>query len=414
MRITFVADYRSPTARQWIGWMQERHDVQVISSRRLADDDASTDGIRQEHEPLGPPAVLAALGSRLSRTSSQRRGPVSAVPSGRFGRKPSSAMPGVQRLVRVIGPLELPLHTSRLRARIDRFDPELIHAMRIPFEGMAASSAARGQPLLTSIWGNDLTMHAPANRLMARLTRKVLRRADALLTDCQRDRALAIAKWGWKEEKPSLIVPGAGGINGRLFRPDGSTIRESLGIPRASRVILNPRGIREYTCTLEFLEVVDELLCQRADVHVIATGMRRHAVVADRVARMPGRERVHLLPDLSHSEMADVYRAADVMVSLTTHDGTPNSLLEALACGCVPVVSPVKSVLEWVEHGLNGLVVDPDNTREMVDALIRALDDDALRARAITINLKAVEERAEYNTSMLRAETFYSQVLSAE
>ena len=46
---------------------------------------------------------------------------------------------------------------------------------------------------------------------------------------------------------------------------------------------------------------------------------------------------VELTPPLPHADMAALFRSAQVLVSPTTHDGTPNSLLEGMACGCFPV-----------------------------------------------------------------------------
>ena len=48
-------------------------------------------------------------------------------------------------------------------------------------------------------------------------------------------------------------------------------------------------------------------------------------------------EAVELLPPLSHSQMADLFRRAQIVASPSIHDGTPNSLLEGIACGCVVV-----------------------------------------------------------------------------
>lgn len=46
---------------------------------------------------------------------------------------------------------------------------------------------------------------------------------------------------------------------------------------------------------------------------------------------------VELLPAFPHEKMGDVFRGAQIVVSPSIHDGTPNSLLEAMACGCFPV-----------------------------------------------------------------------------
>jgi glycosyltransferase involved in cell wall biosynthesis len=58
---------------------------------------------------------------------------------------------------------------------------------------------------------------------------------------------------------------------------------------------------------------------------------------------------------------ADVFRGAQIVVSPSIHDGTPNSLLEAMACGCFPVAGDLESIREWITHGQNGLLFDAND-----------------------------------------------------
>jgi glycosyltransferase involved in cell wall biosynthesis len=67
---------------------------------------------------------------------------------------------------------------------------------------------------------------------------------------------------------------------------------------------------------------------------------------------------VDLLPKLSRLELAELFRKAQISVSPTTHDGTPNTLLEAMACGSFPVAGDLDSIREWITPGVNGLLVD--------------------------------------------------------
>jgi glycosyltransferase involved in cell wall biosynthesis len=116
---------------------------------------------------------------------------------------------------------------------------------------------------------------------------------------------------------------------------------------------------------------------------------------------------VRLLPKLGATELAEVYRRSQVMVSPSVHDGTPNSLLEAMACGVFPVCGNLESIREWITDGENGLLVDPASPRALADATLRALDDAQLRAAAAKVNARLVTERADYSQNMQRIETFY-------
>jgi glycosyltransferase involved in cell wall biosynthesis len=119
---------------------------------------------------------------------------------------------------------------------------------------------------------------------------------------------------------------------------------------------------------------------------------------------------VQLNPSLSHAQMGDVFRSAQVVVSPSVHDGTPNSLLEGMACGCFPIAGDLESIREWITHSQNGLLVDPNNPQSIADAILIALEREDLRREAAGLNAKIISARAEYGGNMEKALKFYEVV----
>jgi glycosyltransferase involved in cell wall biosynthesis len=107
--------------------------------------------------------------------------------------------------------------------------------------------------------------------------------------------------------------------------------------------------------------------------------------------------------------MAELFRRSQVAVSPSTHDGTPNTLLEAMACGCFPVAGDLESLREWITPGDNGLLVDPGDPRALADAILLALEQPDLRLRARERNLRLIAERAEYKKVMYSPKNFTEQ-----
>lgn len=68
--------------------------------------------------------------------------------------------------------------------------------------------------------------------------------------------------------------------------------------------------------------------------------------------------------------MAAWYNTGTVVVCASRSEGTPNPCIEAAACGCVIVSTPVGNMPELVEHGVNGLLVSTT-----VDPLYRGVID---------------------------------------
>jgi len=308
-----------------------------------------------------------------------------------------------------LGPLTLRGAARRLKQVIDRVQPDLVHAMRIPYEGMLAALANPVAPLLISVWGNDFTLHAPATPLMGHYTRLALRRADALHADCQRDVRLAHA-WEFDARKPSVVLPGAGGIQLDLFYP---AVEVAPTGPRADTVftVVNPRGVRAYVRNDTFFRAIPLVLARLPGVRFICPTMAGEPQAASWVRTLGISQSVELLPTITRSQMADLFRRAQVAVSPSTHDGTPNTLLEAMACGCFPIAGDIESLREWITPSVNGLLFDPGDPRSLADALLSALGNPELRHSARQHNLQFVAERAAYPSVMAQALDFYRSLV---
>lgn len=92
---------------------------------------------------------------------------------------------------------------------------------------------------------------------------------------------------------------------------------------------------------------------------------------------------------LDVAEIVKLYHDADIALNPSRADNTPNSLLEAAACG-VPLVSTnVGGVPYLVEHGRSAWLVPPDAPDQMADGVLRVLRDADLR-RTLLANAGAL------------------------
>ncbi|MBN2385832.1 MAG: glycosyltransferase family 4 protein [Anaerolineales bacterium] len=383
MRILFVADGRSPIALNWIRYWAERGDeVHLASTFACAPDLAvrSLDLV---------PVAFSGAGSRSA--------------PGRSGVLHSPHTVLLRATIRQwLGMLTLPGAARHLRTIVARVRPDLIHAMRIPYEGILAARSGTPVPLVISSWGNDFTLHARLSPWIQPAIRQTLRRAAGLHSDCQRDLRLA-HMWGLAVDRPSLVVPGNGGIHTEIFYPPAE--------PPGEPVVVNPRGFRGYVRNDTFFKSIPLVLARQPQVRFRCAGMAGQPEALDWLKRLDVEAAVELLPPRPHAGMADVFRSAQVAVSPSTHDGTPNTLLEAMACGCFPVAGDLESIREWIVPGENGLLIDPADPQALAQAILNALDDAGLRQEALKKNARLIARRAEYRRCMAQAETFYRQIV---
>jgi glycosyltransferase involved in cell wall biosynthesis len=400
MHILLVADGRSPITRRWLdGLLALHYQITLVSSH-----------------PCEPPEGIQALyvvPIAFSRFT-----------AGGKGLHTGSAQPGLRRqLVKTfrspflaarytLGPLSVRYYAPRFREIVAQVKPDLVHALRIPFEGMLASHTPAEIPLAISIWGNDLTLHAPKTHSMGRLTRQTLRRANGLHTDAQRDLRLA-HEWGYPDGRPDLVVPSNGGMDlERVQRMRAALPAElEVRIPKDHTLVINPRGVRAYTRTDTFFQAIPLVLEQSPKTAFVCPSMAGEAQAERWAAAVHADERVVLLPVLSQGQLWDLFTRCPVSISVTNHDGTPNTLLEAMSCGSFPVAGNIESLREWIDPGVNGLLVDPGSPRELANTVLEALNNPEFRERANQANLDMIRERAEVSHIQPKIAAFYQKVL---
>ena len=122
-------------------------------------------------------------------------------------------------------------------------------------------------------------------------------------------------------------------------------------------------------------------------------------------------QQVHLLPTLPQTQLWEIFLRAEVFVSPSVHDGTPNSLLEAMACGCLPVVGDIESMREWITPGVNGLLADAANPQALAEAIAMGLENAGLRASAAERNRQIIESRADRRQNRAQVVEFYNSLL---
>jgi glycosyltransferase involved in cell wall biosynthesis len=304
-------------------------------------------------------------------------------------------------------PRTLDFASEILAPHISNIQPDLVHAMRVPYEGMLASlsyQTLKGTrpPLMMSIWGNDFTLHALATQKMMKLTHLSMHQAGGLHTDCYRDQGLALA-WGFDKRKPRIVLPGSGGVQLDVFYPPSN---------HPEPIIINPRGFRTYIRNDTFFRAIPLVLSRHPKARFLCPSMENQHEAIKWVKTMGIEKAAKLLPQQTRFQMADLFRMSQVVVSPSIHDGTPNTVLEAMACGSFPVVGDLASLREWIKPGVNGLLVDPNDPHGLAEAICDGLENSELRERARKINLEMIRERAEFHTVMRKAADFYKHLIN--
>jgi glycosyltransferase involved in cell wall biosynthesis len=265
----------------------------------------------------------------------------------------------------------------------------MIHAVYPSLTGFTAVYGARhlNIPCLLAARGNDLDRDAFRPARQAGLLH-ALAGADAVVGV---SRALTRQAEALGAVNHVAWVPN--GIDTHVFSPvaPDPALRARLGLEGAGPVIGFVGEARRKTGLVTLLEAFDTLLATRPDARFLFVGgirpddralaevfLAQHPAVAAAVTR------VDWVPQ---AELPAYYALMDVLWHPSTHDGLPNALLEALACGRLAVGANVGGIPDILDpEELPGLLVPPRDPEALVAATLELLDDpatyEALEGRA--------------------------------
>lgn len=234
----------------------------------------------------------------------------------------------------------------------------------------------------------------PSESISADDEARIRTRNASILADLAAcDGGIAPTKWQ-KAQFPKVFHPLLEvlheGVDTGYYAPaPGTRIvlpRVGLDLSEAKEVVtFVGRGMEPYRGFPQFMAAMHELLARRPECHVVIVGEDRVAYGKPQkdgkgfkqpmLERYPlDSARTHFTGMLNHSEYRTVLQGSSAHVYLTRPFVLSWSFLEAMSAGCLVVASDTAPVLEVMEDGLNGLLVDFFDTAALVNRLVHALE----------------------------------------
>lgn len=273
-------------------------------------------------------------------------------------------------------PLEL---VRWLEDRLAAHGADLLHAHSTHFPA-ALAYFVRSVPVVNSIW-DFVHSRDPFSPLHHRAVLGELangRIADAVSFSSRSLMDDWIAD-GYPEER---ALWHSWGVNLDVFVPgryaaQAALLRQRLGLGEDELMVLSPRTPSLPANNDLAMRAVARLR-RRHKVRLVVTGHhipREFRYVEGLSRRDDIRESVIFLDTIRNDrDIATLYEASDVVLSLHNNDFNPATVLESFAMRRPVVVNDLKTVNWWVEHQENGLSVparDLDATVEALDHMLR-------------------------------------------
>jgi glycosyltransferase involved in cell wall biosynthesis len=295
---------------------------------------------------------------------------------------------GVERVVlrqmtRELGPHDV-LSLRECHRELRRLRPDVVHThgAKAGTVGRAAAGLARTPAVVHTFHGHVLRGYfgRPKEAVFRGIERALARACDRIVAVSDEVRSDLVDLHVARPEKIEVIPVGFD--MHRLIVPADRhdelhrVFRTSVGLPDEPLVVSFVGRIVPIKRADRFLAAAWELRDTSATFMVVGDGEELAALRESEVARALG-DRVVFTG--YRADIAAVYHASDVVVLTSDNEGTPVSLIEALACGVPVVGTDVGGVRSVVDDGVTGFVVPAPDGALLASRIRELIDDAALR-----------------------------------
>lgn len=288
------------------------------------------------------------------------------------------------------------------------------HLLKQPVDALHAhfaSSATRVAGFVARLTGIPYSFTAHAKDIFhqevdpASLRRKI-RDARFVVTVSQFNRAYLQAIQG---EGPGDVRCLYNGVDLRHFKPNPRTARDPgliLGVGR----LVEKKGFAT-------LIQACALLAQRGldfRCEIIGAGEQQGQLAA-LIAQMRLDRQVSLVGPKPQDAVLAAYQRAAIfalpcmVASDGNRDGLPTVMLEAMAAGLPVVATTVTGNPEIVDHGVSGLLVEPEDAAALAEALARLLQDPALRQQMGAAGRKKVQRAFDVRRNVAQLRQWFDE-----
>lgn len=196
--------------------------------------------------------------------------------------------------------------------------------------------------LIQSTWGTDILVTPFKNKIYYHLTKFALNQADLITSDS--DYMTEIIRKLSKSETITFTF-------GLDEIPDISNSQKEENLFYSNRMLIENYNIREVILLFSRISKVNSLarlvISHDGELRNELEGLSKELGLQDKIA---------FKGFISPEEQISWYNKSQFYISIPTSDSTSVSLLEAMAYGCIPILSDIPANHEWIKDGVNGII----------------------------------------------------------
>ncbi|MDP9169777.1 MAG: glycosyltransferase family 4 protein [Acidobacteriota bacterium] len=276
--------------------------------------------------------------------------------------------------------------TKTIAKLVDELGPGIIQTHAVKSHFLLALSGARTRAKWVA-FHHGYTATDMKMRLYNQLDRWSLRKPDRLVTVSHAFERQLVNRG----VDPSRISILQNAVNpdwaGRVRAADVAALRQRLGIGPEENVViaLGRMSVEKAHCDL--ISAFHLLRRERQDIRLVLVGDGPERAALEKIAG----DGVIFIGQTA--DVAPFFAIASVMALPSLTEGSPNVLLEAMACGVPSAATSVGGIPEIVSDGESALLVPPREPAKMAAAISRLLTEPELARRITGTALDVIARR---------------------
>jgi len=245
-----------------------------------------------------------------------------------------------------------------LQQLLRRIGPDVIFCQYGVGDHLFNAIAANLCPVAVLAMGTDV-LHAEGDlklSAMERLLSRMAFRRAGFVSAKGRRLAVELGRMGVK----APVDVNYWGCDLDVFSPGSRpAARACLGLPDGPKIILSPRAINPVYNIHLIVEAFPAVLRRWPDALLLIVGRSEptyNAQLMAAIARLGLGENVRLVGEVAQETLPDYYRASDLVVSVASSEGFPNTVLEVMACGTPVLAGDIPQIRELLVDGVNSRI----------------------------------------------------------
>ena len=284
-----------------------------------------------------------------------------------------------------------------LKKCIKRFNPQLIHAHYLTSYGILARLSGF-RPYCISIWGDDVFL-STKNFIMKNLLYFSLKNAQQLFSTSHAINDLILNQYNLSTK----IIPF--GVDTKIFTP--------LDRIKTGPVIIGIIKSIESHNGIEFLVDAFNILKKKninnIELNIVGTGPLEKKI-KKKVKQFKLETKVHFLGHIPHQKIVPQYQKLSIFVCPSIRESFGVSVIEASACALPIIANKVGGLMEVIQHGRTGYLLDATKPKKLADCLEKLIIDPKLRFSLGQNGRDFVKNNFDWETNVIEMVNVYKKI----